>query len=82
MSTKEDVPKRAKSAYMFFCVERRRRKEKTQWKELSDTEKRPYEEMAEEDRKRFMREMHKYVNSPIEDWRNWREFRRITIEEE
>jgi hypothetical protein len=77
MSTKEDVPKRAKSAYMFFCGERR--KERT-WKDLSDEEKKPYQEMAEEDKKRFTIETYKYVNSPIKEWRNW--FRRITIEDD
>ena len=71
---KDKSPKRARSAYIFFCGEKREEvtkklvkdgKKKTDvmkklgemWRDLDDKEKKPYEKMAKEDKKRFEKEM-------------------------
>jgi hypothetical protein len=82
---KSDAPKRARSAYIFFCMEKREEVKKNpkisnsdilselgkMWKALSEKKKKPFAEMAEADKKRFAEEVHKYVNSDVEDWKNW-----------
>jgi len=69
-------PKRAKSAYIYFCSAMRAtvkaelgddakatevtRALGARWKQLSDEEKKPYQESADEDKKRYAREMAEY----------------------
>jgi hypothetical protein len=69
-------PKRSLSAYIFFCNEKREEIKKKNpamkateimaemgklWKALSDKKKKPYEEKAAEDKKRYEEEMKNYV---------------------
>jgi len=69
-------PKRARSAYIFFCMEKREEVKKNKpeikateilselgkiWKKLTDKKKKPYEKMAQEDKKRYEEEMKTYV---------------------
>lgn len=76
-----NAPKRGKSAYMFFCadvresvVEQHPDKKMTdiskilgaKWKELSDEAKKPYDQMAKEDKARYEREKESYV--PDDDY--------------
>ena len=75
------VPKRGRSAYIFFCGEKREEvKQKNpkisnteilsemgkMWKVLNDKKKKPYVEMAEADKKRYEEEMKNYVPSEEE----------------
>ena len=75
------VPKRGRSAYIFFCVEKREEVKKKNpkisnteilsemgkmWKSLSEKKKKPYVEMAEADKKRYEEEMKHYVPSEEE----------------
>jgi len=75
--SKRNGPKRARTAYIFFCTEQRpvikqdnpdmNTKEVTsqlgvQWKELSDTEKKPYIKLAEKDKDRYEKEKVEWVD--------------------
>ncbi len=70
---KEIKPKRARSAYIFFCNDKRQEVSKRvnnnkevlqelgrMWKNLSDKKKQKYNEMAEEDKTRYEEEMKEY----------------------
>ena len=74
---KRDGPKRARTAYIFFCTERRplikeenpdmNTKEVTsqlgvQWNALSDKEKKPYVKLAEKDKARYEKEKSELVD--------------------
>lgn len=69
-------PKRAKSAYIYFCSAMRAtvkeelgdeakatevtRELGKRWKQLTDEEKQPYQDLADEDKERYAREMAEY----------------------
>jgi hypothetical protein len=74
------APKRASNAYMLFCKENRRRLRSEQpdlpfgrigqklgeiWRSLTPEEKRPYEEIAMDDRERYKGEMKAYQNATL-----------------
>ena len=71
---KSNSPKRARSAYIFFCKEKRDEVAKTglknteilkklgeMWKELDDKKKKKYNKMAEEDKDRYEEEIKLYA---------------------
>ena len=73
---KSTAPKRALSAYLFFCQATREDLKKKNpsiksseilselgkmWKTLSEKKKKPFEKMAEEDKNRYAEEMKEYV---------------------
>jgi len=72
---KSTAPKRAKNAYIFFCQENRQKvmEEKKlnnseimtalgeMWKKMTDKKKKPYVDMAEKDKSRYVEEMKNYV---------------------
>jgi upstream-binding transcription factor len=72
---KSTAPKRAKNAYIFFCQENRQKvmEEKKlnnseimtvmgeMWKKMTDKKKKPYVDMAEKDKARYVEEMKNYV---------------------
>ena len=73
---KSTAPKRALSAYIFFCQDKRdevKKKNPTlksseimselgkMWKSLSDKKKKPFEKLADDDKKRYSEEMKSYV---------------------
>jgi len=74
---KSDAPKRARSAYIFFCTEKREEVKKNpkisnsdilselgkMWKASNDKKKKPFAEMAAADKKRYEEEMKNYVPS-------------------
>ncbi len=70
------APKRARSAYIFFCTDKREQVKKANpsitnneilselgkmWKALTDKKKKPYVEKADADKKRYEEEMKNYV---------------------
>lgn len=76
-----NAPKRALSAYMFFANDQRevvRGENPTasfgqigkllgeKWKSLTESEKKPYEDKAAEDKKRYEEEKHAYQSSKAE----------------
>lgn len=71
-------PKRARSAYIYFCTEKREEVKKSNpsisnteilselgkmWKSLTDKKKKPFVDMANKDKKRYEEEMKNYVPS-------------------
>ena len=75
-AAKSTAPKRALSAYIFFCQAKREEVKEANpelkssevmselgklWKALSDKKKKPFEKLAEEDKKRYAEEMKEYV---------------------
>lgn len=65
-----DAPKRNRSAYLFFGDDKRKESNvisfsqiAEMWKNLSDTEKEPYNEMAIVDKKRYERDKKDYENN-------------------
>ena len=74
---KSDAPKRARSAYIFFCTEKREEVKNNpkisnsdilselgkMWKASNDKKKKPFVEMAAVDKKRYEEDMKNYVPS-------------------
>lgn len=81
LKAKKDAPKKARSAYLFYTMEKRNEFKNANpnktfgdltklvaddWKKLNASQKKKFEKLAEEDRKRYDNEMANYVR-PTDD---------------